>query len=138
MQKALLLALLTLSTITGAFGQNLTGNEHRQSKGKWWKLSAVALAVATSVDAHSSWGHLEANPALRGSNGRFGMKSFAIKGLITGGVLGAQYMMMRNHPKAERYAAITNFALSGAFAGVAGYNYKLQSAKPSIVPSSLR
>jgi len=134
MQKTMLLAILMLSSITGAFGQNLTGHEPRQSKSKWWKLSAVALAVATSVDAHSSWGHLEANPALRGPNGRFGMKSIAIKGLITGGVIGAQYMMMRNHPKAERYAAITNFTLAGAFVGVAAYNYQLHSgsgAKPA-------
>jgi hypothetical protein len=127
-----------LFTMTGAFAQNLTGLEQRRSKGKLWKLSAVALAVATSVDAHSSWGHMEVNPALRGPNGRFGMRSFAIKGLITGGVLSAQYMMMRNHSKAERYAAVTNFALSGVFAGAAVYNYRLHSAKTAPGPANLR
>jgi hypothetical protein len=127
MRQMTLFILLMLSTITGAFSQNRAVSEQRPSKGKWWKLSVVALVVATSVDAHSSWGHLEANPALRGPNGRFGMKSIAIKGLITGGVVGAQYFMMRNHPKAERQAAFTNFALAGAFTGVATYNYRLHS-----------
>jgi hypothetical protein len=138
MRKTVLVTLLMLFTMTASFAQNLTSPEQHRPKGKLWKLSAIALAIATSVDAHSSWGHMEVNPALRGPNGRFGVRSLAIKGLITGGVIGAQYMMMRNNPKAERYAAATNFALSGAFAGTAFYNYRLHAAKPVPAISSPR
>lgn len=93
----------------------------------WWKASVMAMAAATSIDAASSWGRLEMNPLLRNSDGRFGVQGVAVKALIAGGVVGAQYLMLRNHPKQEKYATVTNFVLSGALGAAAVSN--IQRAK---------
>jgi hypothetical protein len=130
MQKTLVVALFLFLGAQSALAQQVLSHGSRPGKGRWWKTSLAVLAAATAVDAHSSWGRLEANPALRGPNGRFGTKGLAIKGMVLGGVVGAQYFLLRNQPKAEKYAAITNFALSGVLAGVAVSNYQRHTGIP--------
>jgi hypothetical protein len=49
---------------------------------KWkrqWMISAAALVAASMLDASSSWGNREANPALQQGGNRFGGSSAAIK-----------------------------------------------------------
>lgn len=99
----------------------------------WWKASLAALATATVVDAHSSWGRMEANPLLRNSNGRFGMQGIAFKAAIFGGVAGAQYLLTRKNPKAEKYGAVTNFVLSGVLTGAAIANHQRAARSSSLV-----
>ncbi|MBL8176702.1 MAG: hypothetical protein JNK48_18645 [Bryobacterales bacterium] len=134
MRNTLLLTVAALLTFQSLSAQSLVRPEQSRKRSVWWKVSTVALAVATSVDAHSSWGRIEANPVLSGANGRFGAKGIALKALITGGVLSAQYMMMKNHPKAEKYGAWTNFALAGALGSAAAYNYRLHRQPAAVSP----
>lgn len=134
MRNTLLLTVLALLSFQSLSAQNIVQPELSRKRSVLWKVSAVALAVATSVDAHSSWGRVEANPVLAGPNGRFGSQGVALKALITGGVLGAQYMMMKNHPKAEKYGAWTNFVLAGALGSAAAYNYNLHRAPAVTLP----
>ncbi|MFN7932696.1 MAG: hypothetical protein U0R19_05175 [Bryobacteraceae bacterium] len=134
MRNTLLLTVVALLTFQTLSAQNIVRPEPSRKRSVWWKVSAVALAAATSVDAHSSWGRVEANPVLAGPNGRFGSQGVALKTLITGGVLGAQYMMMKNHPKAERYGTWTNFVLAGALGSAAAYNYNLHRAPAVVQP----
>jgi hypothetical protein len=143
MRKFILIALVTILTTQTTFAQNRDYGERGHKRSFWWKLSTVALAAATMVDASSSWGHVEVNPVLRGSNGQFGYQGIAMKALITSGVIGAQYIMLRNHPKAEKYGTLTNFALGGVLGAAAVYNFRLHaapnvSAAQSITPPSPR
>jgi hypothetical protein len=88
-----------------------------------WKASLVALVAASAVDAHSSWGKLEANPLLANNSGRFGMQSIALKGIIAGGAVGAQWILFRHSPSGRRAATVANFAMAGVYAKVAAHNY---------------
>jgi hypothetical protein len=67
---------------------------------------------ASVFDAQSSWGRQELNPALRGPNGEFGARGVAMKAAIAGGVVTAQYFLLRKHSGAAKYAAITNFGMA--------------------------
>ncbi len=96
----------------------------RKGWSKLWWASVAAVVAGSALDAHSSWGRQELNPVLRGANGEFGMKAVAIKAAIAGGVVGAQYLMLRKNPHAARYAAIANFGMAGVFGGVAVYNHR--------------
>src|SRR5438045_3067913 len=79
---------------------------------KIWRISAAVLGAVTIADMQSSAGRLEANPLLSSPNGRFGGQGFALKGAGVGAMLGAQWLMLRKNPKAARYAAGANFAVS--------------------------
>jgi hypothetical protein len=125
MRTKIVSLLLAFSLVQQAAAQEL-----KPRRGFWWKLSAAALTAATMVDAHSSWGHNEINPVLRGPNGRFGVQGLAMKALITTGVIGTQYFLLKRTPQAEKYGVITNFALAGVLGTAAMYNYKLQ-ARPA-------
>jgi hypothetical protein len=94
------------------------------AKRTFWKASVVALAAASAVDAHSSWGKREANPILANADGRFGGRAIAIKAAITGAALGMQWMLVkRGGPRATRVAAIGNTVMAGYYAHVAIHNY---------------
>jgi hypothetical protein len=90
-----------------------------------WKLSVLFAAAAATADSHSSWGRLEINPALRSANGRFGLQGVAIKALITGGAIGAQYLLLRRNPKAEKYGVVTNMVMAGVLGTAAVANYRM-------------
>ncbi|MDX1980395.1 MAG: hypothetical protein SFV51_09010 [Bryobacteraceae bacterium] len=98
-------------------------------RSSWWKLSVVAAAAAAAADSHSSWGRLETNPLLRGSNGRFGLQSLALKALITGGAIGVQYLILRKHPNAEKYGVATNMIMAGVLGTAAAINYRRAAAE---------
>ncbi|MCZ2149556.1 MAG: hypothetical protein LC126_17500 [Bryobacterales bacterium] len=138
MRKTLVFSVIVLLASSAAYGETLVTPrpEQRQGRGKWWKISTALLVAATSADAASSWGHQEANPLLRGGNGRFGGQAIALKALILGGTAGAQYFLLKRHPKAEKYAAVTNMILTGAFSAAAASNYARHggSSAPNLSP----
>jgi hypothetical protein len=89
-----------------------------------WKASLVAVAAATVLDTHSSWQKLEANPLLASGSGRFETRAVLLKGLVTGGALGAQWVLVRHRPQALRMATWTNFAVSALYGTAAVHNYR--------------
>ena len=134
MRKTLVFSLIVLLALPAAYAETLVTPrpEKRQGRGKWWKISAVLLAAATSADAASSWGHQEANPLLRSGNGRFGGQAIALKALVLGGAVGAQYFLLKRHPKAEKYGAVTNMILAGALSAAAASNYARHSGTSAV------
>jgi|SRR3989344_1331398 len=100
-------------------------------KGFWRKMRRVSefvLGGSQALDIHSSLsapqGVMEANPLLRGSNGRLGARGVAIKLAIVGGALAVERLTNKNG-RYDKTFAITNLALSGVTTGVAVHNYRL-------------
>jgi hypothetical protein len=112
--------------LSGAYTQS----ERPRGVSRLWKASVALLAASSVADVHSSWGRLEANPLLRGPNGRFSTQGVVLKTMIVSGVIGAQYLMLRNHPKASKYGAITNFLMAGAISAAAVSNYQRNWGAP--------
>ena len=105
----------------------------RRSKKKWkkaWIASWIAFAAVNILDAHSSTGHIEANPLLRSADGTFSArKAILVKALLGGGLFGAQLWMVKSHPDQNYYKSFT-FATTGVAAGlgaIAVRNYGLPS-----------
>lgn len=97
-----------------------------------WKASLVALAVAAVADLATSYGKRELNPALRGSDGRFGGRGIAVKSLVTGSALAGQWFLVRRAPESGRYAAIANFGMAGVFTAVAVHNTGTKRPAPTV------
>jgi hypothetical protein len=97
-----------------------------------WKASLALLVASSAADMQSSLGRRELNPLLANAQGRFGARGIAVKALITGGALGLQWLMMRNNPAADRYAAIANFGMAGLFTSAALHNHTNQHAASAI------
>jgi len=121
--------LLFLSAfLTPAFSQQ---EPPPRGFGKLWKVSLVALAGATTVDAVSSWNRPEANPILRNSNGQFNAQGVGIKIGLVGTMALAQYFLVRKAPRSERAFAVANFAAAGAFGVAAIHNWSSVPAAPA-------
>ncbi len=88
-----------------------------------WKASLLAVAAASALDVHSSWGKREMNPLLADASGRFAGRGLAIKSLITGSALGVQWWMVHKKPSMAKYAAIGNFGMTAIYARIAVHNY---------------
>jgi len=93
-----------------------------------WKISLAVLGTATIVDASTSWNQREANPLLRSSNGTFGGKAVAIKGLLAGSTLLYQCYAIKKRPEMERTATLLNFGAAAMFSGIAVGNLAVRSA----------
>ena len=87
-----------------------------------WKASLLALAASSALDAHSSWGKLEANPLLA-SGGRFGVRGLVLKAGLTGAAMGLQWRLIKRGKRSARYFTVVNFGWTAFHAGVAAYNY---------------
>lgn len=133
MQKTLASIALFLTIWTPLHAQEwpshaAAANRYEQSErprglSRLWKVSVALLAASSVADVHSSWGRLEANPLLRGPNGRFSTQGVVLKTMIVSGVIGAQYLMLRNHPRASKYGAVTNLIMAGVISAAAASNY---------------
>lgn len=88
-----------------------------------YRWSVGALIGANAADIASSWGKREGNPALRNSDGRFGWSGVAIKSGITGGVLLAEWWILRRHRTQHKALAWTNYSLAGAIGAVSIRNF---------------
>ena len=94
--------------------------------GKLWRVSAAVLGAVTIADMHSSVGRIEANPLLQSSNGRFSNRGIALKGLVVGGALGAQWLLIRKNPNAAPYAAGINFAAAALTGAAVVHNHMVK------------
>jgi hypothetical protein len=97
-----------------------------------WKASISALFAASAADVYSSLGRRELNPLLAGHDGRFGRKGIAIKSAITGGVIGAQWLLLRKNPASAKYAAVANFGMSSVLTGAAAHNLRGRAGSPAL------
>jgi len=88
-----------------------------------WSISAGAFAVSAALDAHSSWGRYETNPII--GRGQFGSRQAATTLGISAGVITAEYLLLRKHPRLARTLTWTNFAITGIRFGTAARNYRL-------------
>jgi hypothetical protein len=106
-----------------AFGQDRPKRDwHRK-----WIVSALALTAAHILDGYSSRGAPELNPLMRNAQGHFSVgRAFAYKSAVSGSVLGVEALLMRKNPETAKSAAIVNFAVAGAVAGVAFRNTRVQ------------
>ncbi|MEO8025050.1 MAG: hypothetical protein ABI823_01170 [Bryobacteraceae bacterium] len=91
-----------------------------------WKISLAPLLASQALDASSSYGLRELNPALANANGQFGMRSTAIKFAATGALIGVEYLVIRKHPRAASAFAKLNWATSIVTAGFAAHNYAIR------------
>jgi len=92
----------------------------------YWKMSLAPLVASEALDAASSYGMRELNPVLAGPDGRFGAKATAIKFGAIGGLMGAEYLVVRKYPRSAKVFTIVNWAAAGATASLAVHNYRLQ------------
>jgi len=93
---------------------------------RWWVAGVAALAVANAVDAHSSWGRLEANPMLRSRNGTFGARAVALKGGFIAGLVAVEHLLIRRRPGIAGGCIAGNFAAAGVIGAAAAYNYRVE------------
>jgi hypothetical protein len=91
-----------------------------------WKWSLAPVLASQALDSTSSYGMRELNPILGGSDGRFGMQSVAIKLGVTGMLLGAEYLIVRAHPRAAQVFTKLNWAAAVVTFGVAAHNYAIK------------
>jgi hypothetical protein len=111
-----------LAVVLGA-APSFAQDSRDSRKRSLWKASLVALVAATAADMQSSVGRHEANPLLRSPNGQFQARGFAIKAAITGGAVAAQWLLLKNNPQADKYAAVANFGMAGVFTSAAIHNH---------------
>jgi len=91
-----------------------------------WKVSLAPLLASQAFDAASSYGMRELNPALSTADGRFGVKSTAIKFGATAALIGVEYLVIRKHPRAASAFAKFNWATGIVTAGFAAHNYAIR------------
>jgi hypothetical protein len=103
-----------------------TGLKSRRPLLASWKWSLAPVLASQALDATSSYGMRELNPILGGSDGRFGMQSVSIKLGVTGALLGAEYLIVRAHPRAARMFTKLNWAAAMVTFGVAVHNYSIK------------
>lgn len=94
------------------------------------RLTFVAVTAAQMLDVHSSAGKLEANPLLRGGNGRFSVgRGIGLKIGILSGLLAAQEL------RPASYWNWVNLSYAGATTAVAIRNYRIQKAPAYLAPA---
>ncbi|MEO8098078.1 MAG: hypothetical protein ABI811_10285 [Acidobacteriota bacterium] len=89
-----------------------------------WKYSAAAMVTATALDASSSYGRVELNPAMAGQDGKFGGRAIAIKAGIAFGGVWLESRLLRGHPKLAKPLTIFNYVLAGGYGSAAAFNMR--------------
>jgi len=84
----------------------------------------AALAAASALDMHSSWGKREFNPLLRGLGGRFDTRGVAIKSSLVGTACGFEWLLLRKEPRLGNTLAGANLGLAAWMGGIAVRNMK--------------
>lgn len=95
----------------------------KPGKKLWW-ASLAALAGASALDAHSSWGKPERNAMLRGPDGRFGPRGLQLKLVILGTSGAMQWLLLRRKPDLRSTVAGANAGLAAWNAAAAVKNYR--------------
>lgn len=122
MRAMLLLFVLTTSVFAQEPG--IRPIEQPDRGARLWKASLVTLAVASAVDAHSSWGKCcESNPLLKSPDQRFGSRAAFIKAAALGGQISFQAFAANRSKKMRTLFTVLNFGTSVALSAVAAHNY---------------
>jgi len=116
--------LVGLLVIFGLFSAQSQAQDRRHNK--LWRISAAVLGAVTIADMQSSMGRQEANPFLASQNGQFSGRGLALKGAGVGAMLGVQYLMLRKHPQADKYAAGANFAAAALTGAIVVHNHMVK------------
>ena len=116
--------LLVLSVVLFCGAAHAEDGDGRWAK-RFWKASIAAVAAGSIVDITSSMGKIETNGLLANRQGVFSAQSIGLKLAIAGAAIGTQQYFLHRHPTVSVYktGALINFAVAGAFGGVAVYNY---------------
>jgi len=94
------------------------------------RLTFIAFAAAQMLDVHSSTGKLEANPLLRGNNGRFSVgRGIGLKLGILSGLLAAQELRPSPHWN------WVNLTCAGAPTAIAVRNYRVRKTPDYLAPT---
>jgi hypothetical protein len=88
-----------------------------------WKLSLAPLLASQGLDIASSYGKTELNPVLAGPQGQFGVNAVLIKVGVTVGLIGAEYLIVKAHPRSARLFTKVNWAAAAATTGIAVHNF---------------
>ncbi|HEY4363723.1 MAG TPA: hypothetical protein VGN17_22340 [Bryobacteraceae bacterium] len=91
-----------------------------------WQLSLIGVAGSQAMDMYSSYGLRELNPALAGSNQKFGNQSALIKLGVAGAMVGAEYLIVRKHPGATKLLWKLNLASAAITGATAAHNFSVR------------
>jgi hypothetical protein len=91
-----------------------------------WKLSVAPVFASQALDVASSYGMRELNPMLASSDGSFGAKGAGIKLGSTAAMVGLEYLIARNHPRAARIFTKINWPVSIVTTGFAAHNFAIR------------
>ena len=105
---------------------------HARRSRNAWLISIPVFVLANILDAHSSWGKLEANSLLQGRYGRFDGRSVAVKSVMAGAVIAGEYGLARSRPGGDGSgsavylgSACSNFVTSAILSVTATRNYRV-------------
>jgi len=120
------------------FSGQLTYGQQREKGKKLWLISIFGLYAANYLDVHTSRHKFEANPILRGPDGRLSYgKALTVKFSIASAAVLTEYLVSRKSSWSERYwtSATTNFVAAGLMGAVAVHNTRVP--RPQALGDSL-
>lgn len=116
---------LTATTASAIYTHPQIKTERRPVPASW-KWSLAPLAASQALDATSSYGMRELNPALASADGRFGAKAVALKLSVTGALVGVEYLVVKIHPGAARFFTSINWSGAALTTGFAAHNFSIR------------
>ena len=98
------------------------------AQSRQWYMSAGIQAAGSTADAVSSWRYGEGNELLCSREGTFGGRGVAIKGALSGALLGVQWVILRkfHSRRLDKAFSVINVTLGGALGAVAAHNYAVR------------
>lgn len=118
--------LVGLLVVFGLMAGQAHAEDAQSHHSKLWKISVAMLGAVTIADMQSSAGRQEANPFLASSSGQFNAQGMALKSALVGGVVGAQWLLLRHNPHAAKYAAGANFAMTAITGAAVVHNHMIK------------
>ncbi len=92
-----------------------------------YSISVIAASTGVGLDAASSWGHYEAQPLYRSSNGRFQTRGAVLRVGMLGVALIAQKIARKKAPQnkfVRRILTVVNFGVCGSGTSIAIHNWR--------------
>ena len=90
------------------------------ASGESLQTSQGAVVLSNVADSLSSWGGYELNPSL--GRGTFGWKQELVKGALISGLLAAENVVVKAHPRDRRALVMFNYVVSSFFSSLAVSN----------------
>ncbi len=91
-----------------------------------WKWSLVPLVASQTLDIASSYGMRELNPLLAGPQQQFSVKATVVKVAVTAAFLGAEYLIVKVHPRAAKMLTTINWSGAALTSGFAIHNFSIR------------